>query len=433
MADIFTSFQSLTQDDFETHATDLLSKQRTSHRKKRVLTYLQTTNAMDHADIEADRASLRAKIKQNRLKESKIKEYLTDHAFDFTKHSELLSDEPLSSAELNVLLSEHDSEIFLNQNYTQNITVTGDDIVLSGIGNQGSARAEELTNSVTITGDIIVNNKNAVFRNINFNTVGGRAIVFTSGCEHVKFENCIFTAPAGHAGSQWFYGENFKGNCVLTNCIISGYTSWLLFDISSTSGEPQFPTNNVRIKKCLFKNNKGSGAIRGKTGQPTKLIQVVNNKFISTELHQYFWAFVEASGHVKRVEITGNVFEAPTGNETLVGSRHAVQVWSKNPMPWSLEYTGNKINNMKLGLCMAHSAGFYSPNTDDDAFLIDLSRTLTNVTYAASFGYKNVAGTTPAEETWLPGVAYFPDNSDTYPTAPPVVNPNGYGIVTGAV
>ena len=102
-------------------------------------------------------------------------------------------------------------------------------------------------------------------------------------------------------------------------------------------------------------------------------------------------------------------------------------------MPWSISYQKNTIKNMKIGLAMANQVGFYSPNTDDDDYLIDLSQTLTNVTYAASFAYKNAAGTTPFNQKWLPGAEYIPNNNDVYPLAPTVVNPNGYTVVTGAI
>ena len=435
MTDILSTFEDLTQTDFETHADTLLSKQRTALQRKQVLTYLQTVNSIDHSEIETQRTAVRTRSKQNRLKESKLKQYLSTHSFDFSKHADLLDTKTLTSGDLDTLLATNDSEIFLNQNYTRDIVVTGDDVVLFGEGgNELSARTEELQNAVTINGDITVSGKSATFKNINFNsTTTGTGIKFTSGCEHVKFENCVFTAPSGVTDARFWFGQFFKGNAILVNCIIQNYTSWMLFDISSTSGEPQFATNIVRVKRCLFKNNLGSAAIRGKTGEATKLVQIINNKFITDTMHQYFWGFIEASGHIKKAEIYGNYFEAPTGNEALDVSRHAVQCWSKTAKPWTIYYKDNEIKNMKLGLCIAHGAGFFSPNTDSDNFLIDLSKTLTNVTHAASFAYKNVALTTPTNQKWLTGAAYHPDNNSVYPLAPTTVNPNSYSLVNGSI
>ena len=102
--------------------------------------------------------------------------------------------------------------------------------------------------------------------------------------------------------------------------------------------------------------------------------------------------------------------------------------------PWVLSYKDNEIKNMKIGLAIAHSAGFKSPNTDSDDYLIDLSASFTPNTadtYAASFAYKNVVGDTPTEGKWLPGAQYFPDNASIYPASPAVLNPNSYNIVTG--
>ena len=282
MATIYETFQDLTADEFILYADDILSKQRTSDKRKQLLTYLQTVNSFDNTSIETERTILRTKIKQNRLKDKKIVELLSQHSFDFSKNTELFTQDTLSSAQLTTLLTLNDSEVFLDENFSQDLVITGDSILIYGEGsNSLSARNETLQNAVTINGDIIVTGKDVKIKGITFNGSSDQTIKFIDGAENISFENCIFNGPVGDSDSKWVYGENLKGNVTLTNCIVTGYTSWYLFDVSSTSGEPQYAQGKVRIKRCLFKNNAGSGAIRGKTGQPTKLVQVNNNKFIN--------------------------------------------------------------------------------------------------------------------------------------------------------
>jgi len=157
MADpVYESFQNLTSSEFAAYADNLVKKQRTSEKRKQLLTYLQTVNSLDNTTIEAERTSFTTKIRQNRLKDSKIKSLLSDHSFDFAKNTELFSAETLSGAQLTTLLTQNDAEVYINQDYTQDIVISGDDIVLSGEGNGLSARTEALVNTTTITGDIRV-------------------------------------------------------------------------------------------------------------------------------------------------------------------------------------------------------------------------------------------------------------------------------------
>ena len=430
MSEFHESFEDLSQTEFESHASALLGKQRTAQRRKRVLTYLQSINDKDAETIAEARSSFTLRNRQNRQKTTRLKSYIAEHHFDFSKHQELLSDETVSASELDTMLGTDDSEIFLNQSYTKDIAVTGDDIVIFGEGGNGlSARTEELVNQVKITGDITISGKNITFKNMDFDSVGEFGIKFLAGGENVKFENCRFTGPAGHADSKWWYGEFFKGNATLTNCFVQNYSSWMLFDISSTSGEPDYATKMVKIKRCFFKNNLGSAAIRGKINEATPLVQVTNNRFVTNQMHAYFWGFVEVSGYVKKVEVKNNYFEGPAGNEQVALPRHAVQLWSSNPKPWAVYYKDNEIKNMQIGVALAHNSIHYSPDTESDDYLLDLSKTLTNVNYAASFAHNNTAGDLAYEDKWFAGAEYNPANMSVYGTTPAVVNPNGYALL----
>ena len=93
MTDLHSSFEDLSQTDFENHADALLAKQRTSAKRKQVLTYLQTINSIDNTQIETERAELRKRIKQNRLKESKVKTLLSTHSFDFSNQEFCISND----------------------------------------------------------------------------------------------------------------------------------------------------------------------------------------------------------------------------------------------------------------------------------------------------------------------------------------------------
>ena len=133
MSEFYTSFEDLSQTEFETHADALLSKQRTSARRKQVLTYLQSVNNTDMSAIDEARTALGVRRRQNRLKEAKLKKYTSQHAFDFSKHQELLTSESLTTAQIDTLLATDDSELFLNESYTHYLSVSGDDVVISKV------------------------------------------------------------------------------------------------------------------------------------------------------------------------------------------------------------------------------------------------------------------------------------------------------------
>ena len=175
----------------------------------------------------------------------------------------------------------------------------------------------------------------------------------------------------------------------------------------------------------------------GKMGSPMKICQYTANKFETDEVHSSFWDQIEASNSVLRVVITNNEAIYPVGNDTVASQKRGfAQVWSKQSNPYTVEYSGNTISNLRFGLKIPLIDGFYSPNTTDEDHIIDLSATLTSVTYAASFLYKaNPGGTgypTASADKYGPqsnGV-YSVENIAAFPSPPAVINPSTYAIIT---
>ena len=432
---IHKSFQSLSEADFTTYATGLLDSYPTAEQRKQAVSYLQMVNSSDSVSLRAERESLDAKRVAQRKKQRSIETLLAAADFDFSKQPALFQTQAaLSDAELDTLCSQDDKEIFLrNLARVGDLTISGDGVLLDGQSAGGSARAETLTNTATITGNLIISGNDTVIRGIDFTSTGEKAISFTTGAQNLTFENCRFTAGSGD-DSKWWYGQHFGGNVSVTNCIVQGFRSVLLADFSSTSSfTMEQALVRVRVKRNYFKNNRGCIAARGKPGTPAKLVQYSNNKFSSNELHSSFWDTVEASNAVIRVVITDNEVEYPVGNDTVPSQKRGfAQIWSKDARPFTVEYSGNQITNLKHGLKIALTNGYYSPNTSDEDFKLDLSATLTNVTFAASFLYKSNDGSTASADKWGPqgNGEYTPENASTFPTPPSTINPSGYAVVT---
>ena len=87
------------------------------------------------------------------------------------------------------------------------------------------------------------------------------------------------------------------------------------------------------------------------------------------------------------------------------GTRGFLQVWSKNPTPWTITFEKNKLDNFQAALqcaCGPAASLFYAPNTNDSAYKISSEAgQLTNMDFGAVFTY-------PWNDTT---VAYGPVNS----------------------
>lgn len=430
---IHDSFTNLSESDFTTYATGLLDSYSTSAERKQAISYLQMVNSADSVSLRTERETLDAKRVAQRKKQRAIETMLAGQSFDFKKQPQLFVTQTApTDAELDTLLTQDGTEVFIKgRTHVGDLTISGNDITLSGQTEGGSARTETLTNTATVEGNLHISGDNVTVRGIDFTSTGEKALTFGVGAENVTFKDCKFSA-GDHADSKWWYGENLGGSITITNCRVQDFKSVILCDFSSTSGEPQAATTKIRMKRCYFSQNLGSIASRGKTGAPTKLVQYSNNLLVTDTIHDSFWDFLEINNCLRAI-CTDNVARAPPGTETTVGKRGFFQCWSKEPKPWTLKYSGNSISNLKVGGKCALINGFYSPNTsDEDDFLIDLSATLTNVTYAFSFLYKLNNGQSASADKWTPaGLGeYTPVNISTFSSPPSTVNPSGYTVVT---
>ena len=92
---------------------------------------------------------------------------------------------------------------------------------------------------------------------------------------------------------------------------------------------------------------------------------------------------------------------------------------------------GNDVKNIKFGLKIPATNGFYLPNIDSDEHLIDLdSGTHVNNIFAASWRYKKNDGTQVSHLKYAPNVGndFTPENLDVHPIVI-VKNENGLTIV----
>ena len=438
---IFSTFQKLDEAAFTTYANDLLDSYHTSGERKQAVSYLQMINSVDSVALRAERTALDSKRIAQSKKQKVLETLLAAQNFDFTKQPSLFQAQAaLSSAQLDALLTQDNKEIYVRDlARVGDITITGDGVLLDGLSAGGSARTGALTNTATVTGNLIISGDDTVIRGIDFTSAGEKAISFTSGATNVTFQDCKFTQGAGVGETgKWFYGNYLGGNVTVQNCRVEGYQNVYLGDFSSTSSfTMEGALVRVRVKRNYFKNNRGCIAARGKPGSPAKLVQYSNNKFETDELASNFWDQLEASNAVLKVVVTDNEAIYPVGTDTAASQKFGFcQVWTKDPKPFTVEYSGNKISNLKFGLKIALSDGYYSPDTSDEDFKLDLSATLTAVTHAASFLYKANVGDanypTASLNKWGPQGhgRYTPLNLTTYPDPPTVTNPSGYDVVT---
>lgn len=441
MSEIKTSFSDLDEAGFKSYSDTLLAGYSTSAERKQAISYLQQVNSADAVTIRSELSTAVTRRREQRKKQEAIESLLADHSFDFTRQPSLFVAQSVpDNNALAALLATDNVEVYIKgRTHVGNITISGDNVMLSGDGEGGSARNGTLTNTASVTGDLIIDADNIVIRGINFTSISEKAISFTSGAQNIVFQDCKFTMGAGVGDDgKWWYGQHFGGNLTVQNCRIEDFTSWMLADFSSTSSNTmEQALVRVRIKRNFFVNNRGCLAARGKLGTPMKLCQYSDNKFETDELHPSFWDQTEASNSILKVIVTDNEAIYPVGNDIAASQKRGFcQIWSKDPKPFIIEYSGNTISNLKFGLKVALSDGFYSPSTSDEDFKIDLSASLTAVTYAASFLYKSNVGDTnyPTQslDKWGPNGfgRYTPLNVSNYPSPPEVTNPSNYTIVT---
>ena len=429
---IHSSFVGLSEAGFKTYADTLLTNSRTGAKRKEAISYLQSINSSDKVSLDADKTVLQEKRRLHRKRQEKIELLLAEQDFDFTKTPDIFSLATISDANMLTALTVNNSTVYVKDKvFVGDVAISGDNIKLDGEGQAGSARSETLANTAQITGTLILSGDSIVVKNIDFTSTAEKAITVI-GAKNITLDGCKFKAGSGIADSKWFYGEGIlSGDLTIKNCIVEGFTSSYLMDASTTSATPTVQLQQVRIKQSLFKNNLGSMAVRGMQDNPNKLGSFTNNKVITTALHASFWDAIEFN-NTKKVIITGNEFEFPTGTELEAGKKGVSQVWSRSNKPWYITYEDNSVKNIKFGIKIPTTNTFYAPNTDHDSYKIDVGSSHTNVTYAASFLYKKNDGSQASALKYHPGVGneYTPVNITAVPSlGVTVVNPNGLTIV----
>lgn len=423
---IHDSFVELTKEEFDTYSSDLVNAYPHGAKRKEAIAYLQATMSKDKSLLDTEKSTLRTKRRVRNQKQSALDTLIESLQFDFKRTTDLFVQQSPTTNDLLALMTQDNQEVYLKgKTIVGDLVVSGDNVLIDGLGNSKSARNEELVNTATVTGDIIVSGSDVVIRGIDFTSTTDQALRFTGTPENIVVENCKFAAGSGITDSQFWYGDAFQGNLTLKNCRIEGFTGVLLMDAHTSSATPTLPLKRVRIKQNYFKDNYGSIACRGMQSDPTKLVSYMNNKFEAPIQHASFWDFIEANNTIKII-CTGN--EA-TG-QVASGKRGFLQTWSKSAVPWTLEYKDNVLKNLKVGGKVAHNTSYYAPDDENEDFLIDISSVHTDVAFAFSFIYKKNDGTTPSAQKWLGGGDYTPENIAVYPTVPTVINPSAYNVVT---
>ena len=426
---VYSTFTELSEAEFETYSSDLLGKSRTGQKRREVIAYLQSVNSKDKAVIDASRNELLTKKIKHSKRQKQIEALLKEHSFDFAKSTELFVHTALSNADMLTLLTTNDRSVFIGgKTFVGDIAISGNNVKLDGESAPGLAKDESLTFGASITGNIIISGENIHLKGIDFTSTGEFALT-VNGAKNIVLENCRFKAGAG-ADTKFYYGAGSLGGDVkITNCIVEGFTSWYLADLTTSSATPTVRLDKVEIEGNYFKNNLGCFAVRGMQADPNKLVVCKNNKFETTTLHSSFWDYFEQN-NTKKCVFTGNEIISPVGTETEAGKKGVLQTWSKSGKPWHLIYKDNTVSNMKFALKIPCTNGFYAPNIDHDGFDIDFTAVHTNVTYAFSLLYKKNDGTQQSALKYHPnqGNEYTPVNIGVVPTITSV-NPHGYTLV----
>ena len=428
-----TTFSELTDEEFVSHSEHMLHRHASSESRKDAISYLQYVLSKDAEAIKAERVTVREKERLQRKRQRKMDALLAVLPLDFSRQAALFVDAPPTPSEIATRLTQDNSETFLVADLTADLNISGDNVLVSGRGNQKSARLGELANTVTVTGGIVVSGDNCVIRDLNFVATGNYAVLFSGPCQNITVENCTFSPPAGNADARWWsgIGEFFSGDVTIRNCKVQNFTHVLLADFSTeSSGTPTRALRHVSITKNYFKDNLGSMAARGKLDDPIKSYTFSDNKIEQAAMDPAFWDVHEISGAFLKATIQNNSYVGPVGRDQQPGKVGFVQIWNRNDKPFSIKYSGNALQNTRCGLKIAHSNTFYAPNQTDEDFLIDLTEVCSNVYKAVSFLYKKNDGTTPSLEKWLRDDGdYTPVNISTFPNVPLVVNPHNYPVV----
>ena len=408
--DRHSSFSHLTEDEFRVYATDLLEAYHTSAKRQRLQSYLQQVVAQDKAAADAEQSTLNVKRQRRRKHQEVIEELAVSHAHDYERHSELFQETTITDADILVMLTNNDSEIYIrDRDITGTVVLSGNNVKLAGLGTTGTAVGGDLAHTCIVTGQIQISGTDVTLEGIHFKFAAGAggsaAIVFSGGTNtSLTLKNCTFEGTGTYADAIWFRGAGSGGGTQhIENCRVLNYGSWMSFDATTGSGAATVRIESFTLTKCKFENVAGSGAVRGMQDNPNGSAIFTDNLFAFGEggRHASFWDIVEAHNTL-RVVCTGNTV---TGGEYTDDSGF-LQCWSRSAVPWVITYSGNTIENFGAAVRIACNATFYCPNTFDPDFALKATAAeTTNVTNGASFVYPY----TDSDQV------YAPENEATFP------------------
>ena len=425
---VLTTFDEMTDSEFVDYSKGLLVKSRAGSKRREAVAYLQSVNSSDKVKIDALRSELLVKQRKHRRRQKQIETLLADHDFDFVKSTELFVQAQISDADMLTKLTENDRTVFIGaKSYTGDIAISGNNVKLDGEGT-GVAKDGTLVPGATIVGNIILSGENITLKGIDFTSAGEFAIT-VNGAKNITLEDCKFQSGAG-SDTKFYYGDGCLGGDVkIKNCIVQGFTSWMLADLSTSSATPTVKLGTVEIDGNYFKNNMGCFAVRGMQDDPNTIVSYTNNKWSTDTLHASFWDAAE-SNNAKKTVFTGNELIFPIGTEAEAGKKGVLQTWSRSAKPWHLVYKDNTVSNIKFALKIPCTNTFYAPNIDHDDFEINLDGVHTNVTYALSLLYKKNNGSQSSALKYHPNVGneYTPTNFGVVPNIIPL-NPHSYALV----
>ena len=159
---IHKTFLDLTEDEFKTYTTELIDSYSTSSARKHSVSFLQMVNSKDAVSLRAERTALDLKRIEQRKKQRVLESLLEDHSFDFAKQPTLFQTQAApSNTELAALLAQDNTEIFIrDRQHVGDLVITGNDVTLDGLSNKGSSRSDDLVNTATVLGSLLINGDN---------------------------------------------------------------------------------------------------------------------------------------------------------------------------------------------------------------------------------------------------------------------------------
>ena len=442
MSTRYTTFKNLSVDAFTTYARSLLEHGCIGSSRERQTAYLRRVLAMDMSETNAEQATVSSRRRLHQLQLAAVESLESDHAYDFEAAPELFVDAPKTDAEIMALLTQDNATVYLRERtLTGNVRISGNNVRLIGLGATGSAVTSDLACTVTINTDRIqIGGDNVRIEGIKFVTSGqhpssgnspfGAAISFDAGKgAGLDLEECIFeNGYQTYANARFYYGAGAGagGDQIIKKCLIKDFGSWYLGDATTTSAfQGSTRVNSFTIDACKFENCAGSFAIRGPaTGRPNGTITITNNLVVYGQggVHQYFWNNFECSEGISKVICTGNEVQGMVKS----GTRGFLQVWSKNPVPYTITFEKNKLSNFQAALqcaCGPAASLFYAPNTEHpDYKVVSEAGAYTNVDYGAVFTYPwddpqiTYEPVNNAAESTLPASS-FADNVGTFPAS----------------